>query len=295
MGGVSHAGSGGEALQLAHRAQIEPKLDALAKDLGEHCLSDFSFSNLYLFRAAHDYRFHPGPWPGLSGRTYDAQTHFFPLFNARHAPVAVLEGLLARFDCLYPLAACHLPELHHRHWQLTASRDDADYLYPAAQFIAYRGRRLQKKRNLMRQLTSMHRIASVPLQGAMVGQALVLLDLWLRYKGKLAGDADDAPCREALAHLRAFGFEGRLYLADDQPAGFLLAQPLAGRFLGGAVRQGQRSVQGHLPAHVPCVRQRAWAACDLVELRTGHGPGGFSPGQAELPAGCPAAQVPIAC
>ncbi len=219
-------GSGGEALQLAHRAQIEPGLAALAKDLGEHCLSDFSFSNLYLFRAAHDYRFHPGPWPGLSGRTYDAQTHFFPLFDARLAPVAVLEDLLARFDCLYPLAACHLPDLHDRGWQLTASRDDADYLYPAEQFIAYRGRRLQKKRNLMRQLTAAYRVRSVPMQGAAIDQALVLLDVWLQHKGKRAGDADDAPCREALAHRRAFGFEGRLYLADDQPAGFLLAQPL---------------------------------------------------------------------
>ena len=226
VGEVSHAGSGGEALQLAHRAQIEPKLDALAQDLGAHCLSDFSFSNLYLFRAAHNYRLHPGPWPGLSGCTYDAQTHFFPLFNARHAPVAVLDDLLAQFDCLYPLAACHLPDLHHPAWQLTASRDDADYLYPAAQFIAYRGRRLQKKRNLMRQLTSLHRMVSVPLQGGVVDQALVVLDQWLRHKGKRAGDADDAPCREALAHRRAFGFEGRLYLADDQPAGFVLAQPL---------------------------------------------------------------------
>lgn len=220
--------AGGQALQLAHRAHIEPHLQRLAQDLGEHCLSDFSFSNLYLFRAAHDYRFHAGAWPGLSGRTYDGQLHFFPLFNAGTAPVSVLEDLLARFACLYPLSARHLPPMFHEHWQLSASRDDADYLYPAAQFIAYRGRRLQKKRNLMRQLTDAHEVRSVVLQGGAIDLALGLLDVWLHDKGKRAGDADDAPCREALAHLQTFGFEGRLFLADEQPAGFVLAQALQG-------------------------------------------------------------------
>jgi hypothetical protein len=228
-------------LAAQHRAVIEPRLCALRAGLGEHALADFSFSNLLLFRGAHQWRYHAGDWPGLSGFAYDGQAHFFPLFDLCRSPAAVLVSLLQRFGCLFPVAGCHVPESLPAGATLTALRSEADYLYPLENFLFYRGTRLRRKRHQMTQLLTRHRLRGLPLSADRSGAALAVLDQWLRDKAKFAGEADDAPCRQALAEPHALGLEGWLYLADDEPAGFVLAEPLQGgtwvvRFAKGLAR-----------------------------------------------------------
>lgn len=225
---MSTSGAHGEPLAAQHRAVIEPRLCALRAGLGEHALADFSFSNLLLFRGAHQWRYHAGDWPGLSGFAYDGQAHFFPLFDLCRAPAAVWVSLLQRFGCLFPVAGCHVPDALPAGATLTALRSEADYLYPLENFLFYRGTRLRKKRHQMTQLLTRYRLRSLPLNANSSGAALSVLDQWLRDKAKLAGEADDLPCRQALAEPHALGLEGWLYLADDEPAGFVLAEPLQG-------------------------------------------------------------------
>lgn len=221
--------AGGD-LTPALQKVIQPRIEQLARSLGAYCPSDFSYSNLYLFRKAHAYRLMSGDWPGIAGRTYDGQRHLFPLFHVREAPRPVIHALLAEHGCLFPLPAHGLHGLDDDPgYRITASRDDADYLYPASNFLDYSGRKLQKKRNLMKQFLRARQVRGEPLTAGNAWAAQAVLAAWMQDKGKAQGEADQRPCTEAIAQAEAFGMEGFVYFSDDVPAGFVLAQPLQGR------------------------------------------------------------------
>lgn len=94
----------GLPLTLALQRPKEAALARLREGSSEGCLSDHAFSNLYLFREAHDYRFLPGDWPCISGRAYDGARHLMPPFAVHDAPLDVLCKLLDGHDCLYPIS-----------------------------------------------------------------------------------------------------------------------------------------------------------------------------------------------
>ena len=219
-------GMAGRPLDLDLKAQIEPALERLVRGMGEQCLSDHAFSNLYLFRQVHAYRYLPGRHPCVSGRTYDGVRHLLPLFHLHEVPVAEARALLRDHDCFYPVARRDADRLDPQVFVRSESRDDADYLYAAASFRGYRGAALGKKRNLMNQLLAAHELGCKPYSGELRDDATAVLDAWMHDKAKGKGEADQAACIEALQHAAEFGLEGFVHYADGRPAGFLLAQEI---------------------------------------------------------------------
>ena len=220
------ATAAGEPLALAHRDELEPLLAARwpADGPPERTLSDPWFANLYLFRLAHDWRFHRGPHPCIGGRTYDGARILVPLFDLASTPHEVLRTLLRYHDAFAPLSDTQVARLDPSRFQLQQRRDDADYLYPAEHFLHYRGTALNKKRNLMKQLHAAHRVEVVPFADALAGQARTVLTGWMQAKGKLPGETDHEPCIEALSLSGMLGLHGFLHRIDGAPVGFVLAQ-----------------------------------------------------------------------
>ena len=192
----------GLPLTLALREPIEEALTRLREGSAEQCLSDHAFSNLYLFREAHDYRYLPGDWPCISGRAYDGVRHLMPLFALQDAPLDVLRGLLEGHDCLYPIAQRHAEGLSPSQFRQWSSADDADYLFAASQFTDYPGRALARKRNQVRQLlaTCVPRSVSFGVEAAEAARQV--LRGWMAQKGKAPGEADESACLEAIARRR---------------------------------------------------------------------------------------------
>ena len=226
MGQVA-AASGGLPLELAHFAEIEPRLAALRNALGSQALSEYTFSNLYFFRREHAYRYLPGPYPCVAGLTYDGARHLLPLFDLRSVEPAALAGILRGHDSFFPVPAAVFSGLDAQWFCAEALPDDADYLYAAARFREYRGDMLRKKRNLMQQLLASHRVEAFPLEPARLADAHKVLARWMADKRKLPGAADEAACGEALALAGRFGLDGMIFYADGVAAGLLLAQTLA--------------------------------------------------------------------
>jgi len=256
-------------------ATIQPRLDRLARPLGAYCPSDLSYSNLYLFREAHNYRFVPGAWPGVAGRAYDGQRHLFPLFDVREAPRRVIHDLLAEHGCLFPLTAHGLQGLDDPRYRITASRDDADYLYPISNFLDYRGRVLQKKRNLMKQFLGASQVRGEPLTAANAWAARAVLATWMQDKGKAPGEADQRPCAEAIAQAETFGMEGFVYFAGDAPAGFVLAQPLQGRTWAVRFAKGGDAHKGVYQFMFHDLAQRLAGRADWFNFEQDMGLAGF--------------------
>lgn len=213
-------------LERAHAARAGLLIRALSENSDERCLSEYSFTNLWLYRREHRYRFADGPWPYISGLTYDGVHHAMPLFALDSAPTEVLDDLLRDHDCLYPVSQSQIQTLNPARYPSVANRDDADYLYPADQFRHYRGALLHKKRNLMNQLLKGHRVQAEPYSAAWHGQALVVLNGWMQDKNKPEGSADARPCMDALADADALGLLGFGYTVDGEPGGFVLAEAL---------------------------------------------------------------------
>lgn len=216
----------GAPITLDLQPTIDAALARLREGSGAHCLSDFAFSNLYLFRAAHGYAYLPGEWPCISGRAYDGTRHLMPLFDLATAPVDDLRALLQGHDCFYPVAGSVAARLDRRLFDLSESRDDADYLYRATDFAEYPGRALAKKRNQVCQFLVAHTPASVPFGADQAEAALAVLQGWMALKGKRRGEADEAACTEAIAHAARFALEGFVHFAEGAPIGFLLAQEM---------------------------------------------------------------------
>lgn len=216
----------GVPLSLDQGAEIDAALSVLSRGQGEQALSDPPFSNLYLFRHVHDYRYLPGPFACIAGRTYDGARHLLPLFELQRAPVQTLRELLHGHDCFYPLGASQIDALDPALLEWTSSRDDADYLYPATHFRHYRGTALNKKRNLVKQFLSARAVTAEPYSTDRLSDALAVLAGWMQAKRKAAGEADEIACTEALQLAPRLGLQGFLHRADGEPAGFVLAQPI---------------------------------------------------------------------
>ncbi|MGO4577423.1 phosphatidylglycerol lysyltransferase domain-containing protein [Cupriavidus sp. 2TAF22] len=223
---VALATPAGAPLAIGQGAGIDAALRALSVDPGETCLSEHAFANLYLFRQAHDYRFVAGDYPHISGVTYDGVRHVLPLFALEGTPHAVLRALLRGHDCFYPLSTAQVARLDPAVFRWTDERADADYLYPAANFTAYRGTTLAKKRNLMKQLLAAHAVTARPYHAGLAEQAMSVHRRWMQARHKAEGEADDTPCLEALRHAGVLGLEGFLYEVDGLPVGFVLAQEI---------------------------------------------------------------------
>jgi hypothetical protein len=217
-----------QALDLAWRDAWAPRLRALHAGQGASTLADVSADNLYLFRDAHNYRFVPGDWPVVIGRTYDGTDHAIPLFDVCQAPTQVLAGLLRQHACLYPLSQAQQQQWAQVHPGLAVQwdtvRDDADYVYTGESFRTYAG--LHAKRNLVKQLLAAHVVRWEVYTPAQRPAALTVLQGWMKDKQKAPGDADDAPCQEALQWAPAWGWQGMLFWVNDVLAGFVLAEAL---------------------------------------------------------------------
>ncbi|WP_038201234.1 phosphatidylglycerol lysyltransferase domain-containing protein [Xenophilus azovorans] len=242
----------GEPLTLALQAPIEAALARLRAGRGERCLSEWCFSNLYLFREVHAYRYLPGPWPAIAGRSYDGARHLMPLFEPAQAPAEVLHALVVAHGHLYPVARDQAEALAAGRFTATESRDDADYLYRAAAFADYAGRPLAAKRNQLRRFLAVHRPQALPYAPALEGAAREVLAGWMAHKGRACGEADEAACIEAFAQAGAFGLEGFVHFDGARPVGVVLGQMLAPgvcaiRFAKG--RDGHPGLYPHMFRH----------------------------------------------
>ena len=94
---------------------------------------------------------------------------------------ATLEALIDAHDRLYPVARRHVAALDRR-FVISASEDDADYLYDASSFHDYAGRAMTKKRTQVRQFLASH-VPRAALFDA--GRSRAGTAAWARQRGDL--------------------------------------------------------------------------------------------------------------
>lgn len=208
-----------EPLHLGHQPRLEKLLHAVGDGLSEYC-----FSNLYLFRHVHDYKVLAHELPCISGKTYDGHRYLMPLFDLSTVPHASLLALMDGHDFFFPVSEPAMAQLDRIRFQASFNDDDSDYLYGVDKLSSYRGTKLGKKRNLMKQFLARHEPRWEMFRTELAEDAREILEQWQADKGKAPQETDYCPCQEAIRLSEPLGLKGLITYAGSDPAGFLLAK-----------------------------------------------------------------------
>ncbi|MHB8845732.1 MAG: DUF2156 domain-containing protein [Nitrospirota bacterium] len=208
-----------EPLGLHHKDLLQPLLRAVTVPLSEYC-----FANLYLFRDSHGYEVLSEGELYIRGRTYDGFTCLMPTRPAADLAQRQLKELLREVDFLFPVPESWLGAFVSDEFEITFHEGDADYLYTVEKMSTLAGRRLHKKRNLLKQFVDGYRHEALPLTDARLGDARTILDAWQEESGAASGQTDYGPCREALERYDELVLCGGIIYAEGEPAGFVLGE-----------------------------------------------------------------------
>jgi len=210
-----------EKLGIEHKGILVPRLKAV-----QTSLSEYTFPNLFLFRANHDYEVMQDEEVLIKGRTYDGHTYIMPTSDVRLLDTAYLKDLLREVEFLFPLPEEWLTAFNAEEFEVVFAEGDADYVYTVEKMSTYKGRNLHKKRNLLKQFLELHAHDARPLTNDRLDEARFVLKDWLMTSEMNADDTDYGPCLEALDRYEELVLCGGIYYANDEPAGFVLGEEL---------------------------------------------------------------------
>ncbi len=228
-----------EPLGLKHREQLMQSLAPLGHGLSEYC-----FSNLYLFRTTHDYKILDNGQMFIQGKTYDGCSFLMPAFNLSEVACSYLENTIKDLDFFFPIHQTDLQYFDPNRFSFELNRDDSDYIYSAEKLKTYKGRNLSPKRNLMKQFADNFFHESLPLTEANGSDAMEVLNDWLTDVDRPIEETDYNPCCEALKSMESLGLFGYVYYSKDEPCGFVLAKEILPQMCVFHFAKGKRKFKG---------------------------------------------------
>lgn len=208
-----------ERLGLHHKDLLSPLLRAITVSLSEYC-----FANLFLFRDSHGYEVLSDGELFIKGWTYDGFTYLMPTVPAAALDPVRLKEHLRDVDFLFPIPEEWLSVFSPDEFEVSFHEGDADYLYTVEKMSTLAGRKLHKKRNLLKQFIEAYRHEALPLTDVHMDDARTILDEWQKDTGLDRGQTDFVPCREALDRYEELVLCGGIYYAEGEPAGFVLGE-----------------------------------------------------------------------
>ena len=213
----------GEKLILSHRELINSKILSLGSGL-----SEYSFSNLFLFREIHDYHVIQDDYLWIYGKSRAGHAYIMPLDDPRIMGGDYLKNMLEQYSMIFPVEETWLSAFDER-FIYDYDEDDSDYTYFAEKLTTYAGRKMHKKKNLLNQFVSLYSSTTKSLTTETLEHAESILDEWaVNYSEAGKSDEKDyEETKEAISLVEELGLSGAVYYVDGEPAGFVLGEKLA--------------------------------------------------------------------
>ncbi|MCE2983029.1 MAG: DUF2156 domain-containing protein [Parachlamydia sp.] len=203
-----------EKLSLHHQPLLTPRLKALNLQI-----SDYSFANLYLFRDIHQYEVVFNNTIYIQGLTRDGVPFIMP--TEVPTQLTLLREIVPPEFILYPIPSDWLGIFKSE--KSATNTSDSDYLYANHKFAFYPGRKLSKKRNLVKQLLNQHTVQARPL--LTLEEGLQILDKWRRDQ-ESGEEGDYEACKEALEKRDQLGLDVQVVEVDGLASGFTIGESL---------------------------------------------------------------------
>lgn len=205
-----------EPLSISHQNLISEKLKRLNINL-----SEYSFANLYLFRKTHHYELVINDEVFIRGVTRDGNLFYMPIFRPECRHLAMIQSLISLGELLFPIPQEWLPPFQTGNFEMSSNKDDSDYLFHVDKLALYPGRNLSKKRNLVKQLLSAHKVKVSPLKNRNREIAIDILKHWQEEQSE---EKDTEACLEALQMLDILYLQGEIFYIDEKPEGFVIGE-----------------------------------------------------------------------
>ncbi|BAI80284.1 conserved hypothetical protein [Deferribacter desulfuricans SSM1] len=211
-----------EKLELSHKDILFHKLKSI-----NTMISEYNFANLYLFRKKHQYhvcktKFKNNDYLLVKGKTYDNKVYFMPIFEINENTVDFFKNLQDEVDYIFPIDEKWLPffqEFNHYYYD-----GDSDYIYTVEKISSYSGRKLHKKRNLVKQFKTLYEVEVKPLLKNDTENAKKILEEWINENSFTKEETDFFECLEALDLLEELVLCGLIYYVNGKPAGFIIGE-----------------------------------------------------------------------
>ena len=204
-------------LSLALRPLLHPLFQQLPDGI-----SEFTFANLYLFRAGHHYRLARLPDGNIVITGRDKDRPFFMLPFGLPAQ-DILQALFAEWISMKCVSASQAQALLARGCTLREDRDNFDYLYRRQDLAELTGRKFSQKRNHIKAFINNYDYRGEPLIESHLPAALSILDHW---RAQRDDPGDYAAAREALEKGEELQLCGGIYYADNEPVAYSLGEEL---------------------------------------------------------------------
>ncbi|HEY6838290.1 MAG TPA: phosphatidylglycerol lysyltransferase domain-containing protein [Geobacteraceae bacterium] len=206
----------------------KPLFDTLFEELQPR-ISEFTFANLYLFRAAHSYRLTlVGDAHVVMGSGYGGDSYFLPPLNG-----SIGEALHQLFGDGHSLYGADEPfvenYLRTEETEIVEDRDNFDYLYLRADMAELAGNRFHKKKNRVSYFTSRHSHEVLAYSSVHCQGCLQLLDDWWKVRSKSESRSlrlEAEATREALLLMDDLALEGLVILVSGRVKAFVFGERL---------------------------------------------------------------------
>jgi hypothetical protein len=190
-------------------------------------ISEYSFANLYLFRKRHNYKLLKFGYNYIMGTTVDDLEYIMPCYDICNKGVDEIYKLAYELDRLiFPIDQKCLNLFDQHKVDIKCNEADRDYIYTLEKMCTYKGRKLHKKRNLLKQFIQSYNYKVKPLTEDEIDSAKVILDEWANDSGMKKEETDYDACKEALDLLDVLVLCGLIYYVDNDPAGFILGEEI---------------------------------------------------------------------
>jgi hypothetical protein len=227
-----------EVLELRHKEILFEKLKQV-----ETKISEYSFANLFLFRNNHKYNVIYDKEIFIEGVSYDNKKYLMPTVEIFKLDRLYLKEIARGYDFIFPIDEKWLDyfdddfEYHFRD-------GDTDYIYTVEKISTFKGRKLHKKRNLLKQFITNYSYESKPLLKDNLVDAIDILDTWLEEIGEDPNKTDYYQCKEALNLMDELVICGIIYYAENEPAGFILGEEIDSETFVLHFAKGKRKFKG---------------------------------------------------
>jgi hypothetical protein len=209
-------------------------------------VSEFTFSNLFLFRRRYLYSISRGPDNTFIIQGERDGKKFFSTPCAS-PPDDILKSLLAKNDYWKNIPESILEssgdKLKAMGLEITEDRDNFDYLYLRTELAELSGKRFHKKKNLVNAFNNAYPNHEIkPITKENIPDAFEVLDRWKEEKG---GDGDFIAAHEALELFGVINLKGSMFYVDGKPAGWCLGESIAkGRMFAVHFEKGLDEIKG---------------------------------------------------
>lgn len=211
-----------ETIDFQHRGLLTDSFKKLNLPI-----SDYTFTNIYLFRKVSHYEFLSTDC-GLfiRGNNKQGQRYIMPLNDLCSCDMQIFRDGLINQGFFFPIPQEWLSFFSTDKFVITSDDSESDYIYLTENMASFKGKQYVRHRNHLNQFFSLYQPQEESIGVSNLAGTINILQEWQNDSGLALDKTDFLQCGEALQKFSELALWGTIYFIDKEPAGFIIGEAL---------------------------------------------------------------------